>query len=243
MNYIASSLFTTCIDPIRNTKWSPSTTIMDIWYNSGVNVIKNLSETRLLVFYDQLEPSFTQKYNSEYITFIKVEDCNYYSPHDYRWLVYHDFLTNNLNGISNIFFTDISDVIIKQNPFSFIENNILYVGDEYEHPFENWWSISRIGYYLNNLKGFEKIYNEYKKSSFLNAGILGGNIGIVLEFLGLIKNYIGITLDKPYETTDMILFNYILYKYFSTRIKCGEPVNSKFKLNETYREDVWFIHK
>lgn len=243
MNYIVSSLFTTCIDPIRNTRWFPSSNIMDTWYNSGLNIIKQNSNLKLLVFYDQLELSFIQKYDTECITFIKVEDCNNYSPHDYRWLIYNNFLINNINEITNIFFTDISDVIIKQNPFLFVENDTLYVGDEYEYPWENWWSSSRIDYYLNNLDDFKEIYTKNKNSSFLNAGILGGNKNIVLKFLGLMEYFIEITLNKPYETTDMILFNYILYKYFPYNIKHGEPINSKFKLNETHRDDVWFIHK
>lgn len=243
MNYIASSLFTTCVDPIRNTRWSPSLDIIDTWYNSGVNLIKNHSNLKLLVFYDNLEFPTYKKYYPEYITFIKVEDCNNYSPHDYRWLIYNNFLTSNLDSIHNIFFTDISDVIIKQNPFLHIEDNILYVGDEYEYPWENWWSSSRVNYYLNNLNDFKEIYNNYKHSSFLNAGILGGNKNIVLKFLNLMERFIEITLDKPYGTTDMILFNYILYKYFPYNVKHGEPINSKFKLNETHRDDVWFIHK
>ncbi len=243
MNYIVSSLFTTCVDPIRNTKWPLSSTIMDVWYNSSIDIIQKTHNFTLLVFYDQLEPSFLQKYNSEYITFIKVEDCNDYSPHDYRWLVYFNFISNNLSQIDNIFFTDISDVIIKQNPFPHIKNDMLYVGDEYEYPWENWWSSSRVKYYLDNLDSFNEIYEKYKHFPFLNAGILGGNKNIVLKFLDLIKSYIEITLNKPYETTDMILFNYILYKYFSGGVQYGEPINSKFKLNETHREDVWFIHK
>lgn len=243
MNYIASSLFTTCIDPIRNTKWSPSTDIMDVWYNSGVSLIQQNPNFKLLVFYDQLNPNFPQKYNPEYVTFIKVEDCNNYSPHDYRWLIYHNFISTNFIDIDNIFFTDISDVIIKQNPFLHIKNDILYIGDEYEYPWENWWSSPRIKYYLDNLGNFNEIYEKYKYFSFLNAGILGGDKNIVLKFLDLMESYIGLTLDKPYETTDMILFNYILYKYFSDKINHGEPINSKFKLNETNREDVWFIHK
>jgi len=241
MNYIVSSLFTTCIDPIRNTKWSPSSDVMDNWYNSGVNILNDT--LHLLVFYDQLEPTFTQKYNSKHITFIQVEDCENYSPHDYRWLVYHNFLSNNLDSIDNIFFTDISDVIIKQNPFQVIEKDLIYVGDEYEYPWENWWALPRKEYYMSKLSFFPSIYETYKKYPFLNAGIVGGKGIAVLEFLEKMKSYIEITLDKPYETTDMILFNYILYKYFYPNIKHGEPINSKFKLNEIHREDVWFIHK
>jgi hypothetical protein len=241
MNYIISSLFTTCIDPIRNIKWSPSSDIMDNWYNSGKNILNNNSQ--LLVFYDQLESSFKNKYDSKYITFIKVEDCNLFSPHDYRWIIYYNFLRNNVDVVDNIFFTDISDVLIKQNPFQYVEKDTLYIGDEYEYSWENWWALPKIEYYIKNIKNFNGIYEKNKLYPFLNAGILGGEKGIVLKFLEKMKNYIESTLDKPYETTDMIIFNYILHKYFKHNIKHGEPINSKFKLNEIHRNDVWFIHK
>lgn len=241
MNYIISTLFTTCVDPLRNIKWSPSSNIMDNWYYSGEKICEKNSNIKLLVFYDEIDINLLNKFNSKYITFIKVEDCGEYSPHDYRWIVYQNFIENNIDNIENVFFTDISDVLIKQNPFQNIEENTLYMGDELQ-PWENEWVNDRVDYYLNNFSFFTETYKKYKNQTFLNAGILGGKSKIVLEFLNKIIYYISITLDKPYYTSDMLIFNYVLYKYFPNK-KHGFPVNSNFWKNEINRDDVWFIHK
>jgi hypothetical protein len=241
MNYIVSSLFTTCVDPLRNIKWSPSSNIMDRWYYSGEKICKQFDNIQLLVFYDKLDDSILNKFNTNYITFIQVEDCNGYSPHDYRWIIYQNFLENNIDNTQNIFFTDISDVLIKQNPFLNLEKEILYIGDE-NQTWGNEWADVRKNYFLENLPSFKEIHDQYKSHTFLNAGILGGESKIVLEFLNKIVYYTGITLNKPYDTSDMIIFNYILYKYFPNK-KHGFPINSNFWKNEVDREDVWFIHK
>lgn len=241
MNYIASSLFTTCIDPLRNTTWSPSSDIMDSWYYSGEKICEQFNDVRLIVFYDKLDQKIIDKFNPEYISFIQVEDCGSYSPHDYRWMIYQNFLQNNKDNIKNIFFTDISDVLIKQNPFLNIDENILYMGDE-NQPWNNDWVEPRKYYYLNNLPAFSEIFEQYKSFPFLNAGILGGNIKIVSEFTDKIVHYIGLTLDKPYATSDMLIFNYVLYRYFPNK-KHGFPVNSNFWKNEVDRNDIWFVHK
>jgi len=241
MNYIVSSLFTTCVDPLRNIKWSPSSNIMDNWYYSGEAICKQNKDVKLIVFYDELDENLINKFDPEYITFIQVEDCNLYSPHDYRWMVYQNFVENNIDNIDNIFFTDISDVLIKQNPFPHIEKDILYMGDE-QQPWGNEWADARKEYYMDNLPTFPEIHEQYKSYPFLNAGILGGNAEITLKFLDKIVYYTGLTLNKPYATSDMIIFNYVLYAYFPNK-KHGFPVNSNFWKNEINRSDVWFVHK
>ena len=241
MNFIASSLFTTCIDPLTNKKWSPILDIAKDWCESGLKVIDK--NTSLLIFYDNLDSSFINNYNNPSIIFIKVEDCNSYNPYDYRWFIYHNFVENNKDQINNIFFTDISDVIIRTSPFPFIKKHSIYVGDEYFHPWENWWALERNSYYEKNISDFNTIYKKNKSNIFLNAGIIGGDINIISKFLNKMKYYTELTLNKPYDTTDMVLFNFILRKYFPLNLNHGEPINSKFKLNEVHREDVWFIHK
>lgn len=244
MNYIISSLFTTCIDPQRNTKWKPVIETIKNWYLSGKeNVCQYNSNSQLIIFYDVLDNDILEYYFTlDYITLIKVPNCDNYSPHDYRWFVYKSFLEDNYNEVENIFFTDIQDVLIQSNPFLNIDNNVLYCGDEWMHPWENGWAYPKKDYYVHNLPTFLETYINNKNKIFLNAGILGGNKDIVLKFLDKICYYINITLDKPYNTTDMIIFNYIIYKYFPNK-KHGEPVNSKFKEYEESRKDVWFAHK
>lgn len=245
MNYIVTSLFTTCVDPQRNIKWEPNIETLIGWYSSGVeNICSKNPNTHLLLFYDVLPESFVEYYTSlPYIILIKTPDCNQYSPHDFRWFVYQEFLKDNYDDIENIFFTDAQDVLIQSNPFNNIESNILYCGDEWMHPWENEWAIPRNEYYIYNIPEFLELYQIKKHHLFLNAGLLGGNRKIVLEFLNHICYYTNKTLLKPYNTTDMIIFNYVIHKYFPERVKHGEPVNSKFKQHEYSRKDIWFTHQ
>jgi hypothetical protein len=243
MNYIVTSLFTTCFDPQKDIKWDPNIETLNGWYSSG---IKNVCDenTHLLLFYDILSDYIVKYYTSSpYITLIQVPDCGNYSPHDYRWFIYQSFIESNYDDIENIFFTDAQDVIIQSNPFKNIQKGILYCGDEWMHPWENYWSIPRHPYFIQELSDFLEIYQNYHHHQFLNAGILGGDIKIVSKFLDKMCHYINVTLSKPYNTTDMITFNYVLHKYFHNNIKHGTPINSNFKKYEYFRNDVWFIHK
>ena len=239
MNYIVSCLFTTCIDPLRGIKWNFDSRIMDNWYNSGLEICKS-NDIKLIVFHDGLTPEFISKYNPEYITFIQVPECGAHSPHDYRWFIYENFTQNN--EFDKVFFTDISDVLIKSNPFLELDPEVLYMGNEQHHTWNNDWALPRNEYYKTKLKDFTQIFESNNSGPFLNAGVLGGYRDIVLKFLKHIVEYSSITLDKPYATTDMIIFNYIIHKYFNN-IKHGQPVNSVFNKNEFNREDVWFVHK
>jgi len=240
MNYIVSCLFTTCIDPLRGIKWNFDSRIMDNWYNSGVEICKSHNDIKLIVFHDGLDNNFLSKYDLEYITFVQVPNCGEYSPHDYRWFIYENFAQNN--EFDKVFFTDISDIVIKSNPFQSLDPNTLYMGNEQHHTWNNSWALPRNEYYKSKLEDFTQVFESNNSGPFLNAGILGGHRDIVIKFLQHIIDYLSITLDKPYHTTDMIIFNYVIHKHFNT-IKHGEPVNSIFHKNEIHRNDVWFVHK
>lgn len=240
MNYIASCLFTTCIDPLRGIKWDFNPQIINVWYNSGLEICKSSPNTQLIVFHDGLSSEFINQYDLNYINFIQVPECGFYSPHDYRWFIYENFTQNN--QFNSIFFTDISDVIIASNPFLDIDDKVLYMGDEQHHTWNNEWALPRNEYYINNIEDFNLIFNSNNNGPFLNAGVLGGNKSIVLDFLQHMVRYSSTTLDKPYNTTDMILFNYVIHKHFKS-IKHGAPINSIFNQHQINRKDVWFIHK
>ena len=223
MNYIVSCLFTTCVDPLRGVKWDIHPLIMDNWYNSGLKLCESNNNIKLIVFHDGLTDDFISKYNLEYIIFIKTNECENYSPHDFRWFVYENFIQNN--EFENIFITDISDVLIKNNPFLNLEPDRLYVGDEDGKTWDNDWSSPRHFYYQERLSDYDTIYNKNKNNQFLNAGILGGQRYIVLLFLEKMVKYSKLTMDNKHgQITDMLLFNYIHYKYFPKR-KHGFPIN------------------
>jgi hypothetical protein len=50
-------------------------------------------------------------------SFIKVDHDLRFNPNVYRYYIYNEFLELNSASINNIFFTDISDVVVLKNPF------------------------------------------------------------------------------------------------------------------------------
>jgi hypothetical protein len=242
MNYIASSIFTTCIDPQRATKWIPTINTVKDWCESGQAVCEKSEGVHLLVFYDQLPQEILDTFTGEHTTFIQVEDCGEVSPYDYRWIVYSNFIENNQDSINNIFFTDISDVIIKKNPFLEMKPNTLYSGDELGTLWDNPWSNSRSSQHRYMISDYGEVFEQYKDRLLLNCGIVGGSIEVMLDFTRKVYKYMELTIGKSPTDTDMTTHNYVTRKYFPDAIS-GPPLNSVFKRFEVNREDVWFVHK
>ena len=241
MNYIVASIFTDCIDPQRGSKWIPTLSIVKDWVDSGITLCTQNPGIRLVVFFDSLPEDMISYLDTEYVDLIQVDPCNYLSPNEYRWAVYKQFILDSEVPIESIFFTDISDVIIRSNPFLCIEEHTLYSGDE-EVLWNTGWMVDRNPFYIANVDDYLEIFNQYKSTALLNCGIVGGTIDIVTEYLNRIVDITEHTLGKPYETTDMVNHNYVARKYFN-KIVHGAPVNSVFKKFQEDREDVWFIHK
>lgn len=241
MNYIAASIFTTCIDPQRDVKWNPTARDLQDWHASVKALCVEGSNIYPVIFYDQLPLEVLSAFAGDCVTFIQVEDCNYLSPHDYRWIVYKNFVDSNLEEGDIIFFTDITDVVVANDPFPHIQPSVLYSGDE-ETPWDNGWANARSRFHRKTIEDFEQVYQANKNANLLNCGILGGTLDVVNQFLEKAYHYIELTLEKPYDTTDMVTHNYVIRKYFPNVIH-GAPLNSIFKNYEYSRKDVWFIHK
>lgn len=241
MNFIASCIFTACIDPQRNERWKPSFEVLKDWWESGTSICKTHDNIRLIIFYDELPKEIIEKLDNDYTILIPVEAYPTIGPYDYRWLIYNNFIKNNKQSIKNIFFTDISDVIINTSPFENIIEDTLYVGDE-TTDLSNNWIVIRTPYYLENVEDFEGIYNRYLKDPLLNCGIVGGSINIMEKYLEKMSSFTESTINKPEWITDMVNHNYVIRKHFD-KIIHGAPVNSIFKGFELNRKDVWFIHK
>jgi hypothetical protein len=238
MNYIISTLFTLCGDPFRAIEWEPYwKTAMDEWYKSGIQF---KDEFQLIAFVDTETERYEEKYPD--MIFIQVDPCpKHISIHDYRWLIYESFIEDN--EFDNAFFTDISDVVIKQNPFLQLEDDVLYTGDEETKVWDNDWADNKHLYFINKVYDYKYYYQLNKNNRFLNAGIVGGREKTIKQFISKMADYTKRTcMDKSPQISDMLLFNYVAYKHFPKR-QHGQPVNSEFTKFEKDRDDVWFVHK
>jgi hypothetical protein len=237
-NVIMTTYFCKKKDPQRK-NYAPCDDFIYIkpWYNS----IKRLG-LRGIIFHDGMSKKFIKQYETENIRFEYVDSKKFeYSLNDQRFLIYYDYLLKH-SEISNVFMTDGNDVKLVKSPFNNICNN-LCVGSEKGKIKTNKWLQTKI----NILNSNNNLNCEWKNKNvnIYNAGILGGNRKIVMEFLKEMRN-IFIILDKKQkkENLNMSIFNYVMFNNFSNKnILTGEKLHSVFKEYQNNRKDVYFIHK
>lgn len=226
------------------------------WYNSILKLKLNG-----VIFHDGLSNDFINKYTTDKINFLYVDSEEFsYSKNDYRFLIYYNFLKYNKN-IKNIFMTDGNDVIIKNNPFSYINDNnkkynknFYYVCSEFRRKLKDnnftKFNFNRINKYIKNPNKKFKIetFEKNQDNILFNAGILGGNRNNMLYFLRLMKEKFNKTfryIPKKFHdrNINMIVFNYVIYDIIGPENAItGHPLHSLFTRYEK-RNDVIFSHK
>lgn len=231
-NYIVSTYLTSGIDHQRGKKQQKN----DVSYiQKWAESIAHLG-LQAVVLHDGLSTIFMSQF--QHVWFIKVDKVpDGLQLYDYRWVLYLEFMMNN--SCDGVFFTDISDVVVKRNPFYEMQPERLYCGDEPTSIRDCVWlqKASKCPV-LSKLADFR--YFLSSNDTLLNAGILGGSNRIVFSFLLDMNLAIEKVRRRPIDgTVDMPIFNYVIQRYSPVH---GFPVNSVFKKYEE-RNDVWFIHK
>jgi hypothetical protein len=187
------------------------------------------------------------KYSSN-IDFVKVQFNGKYNTNIFRYFLYNDYIKENNAAIENIFITDITDVVVVNNPFVqplFMNNvNSIFCGDE-PKLLDNDWMHNHSTHLRNKINDYAIYEEEFKTATLLNCGIVGGSIAVMQPFLEKLCD-----IHDKYNTDnttaytgDMGAFNYLARTKYNTHIIHGAPVNSIFKMYETERLDCWFRHK
>lgn len=161
------------------------------------------------------------------------------NPYFKRWFAYYDYLVRNRDAYSWVFCVDATDVELLFYPEP-IPGKI-YVGDEPTHVLNDWLvqNHPRTNSFYNTL------YNRYPSNQLMNAGILGGYVEDVMQFLRhLIDRYAAMVQGRMNTgMTDMALFNSICYDSpVADKIISGGKVNTEFKANRRNYYS-WFKHK
>jgi hypothetical protein len=242
-NSIVASHITGVYDVNRNT----------ILANDDFSIIsdwaKSITALNLqgIIFHNNFSEATCQAHQSDCIRFIKVDYDIRYNPNVYRYFLYNKFLKLYSHQIDNIFFTDISDVIVLKNPFLerlYLDNeNTLFCGDEPEI-LDNVWMQNHAEHLRNKILDYASYEEKFKNHILLNCGIIGGKASIMKSF---IQDLWTIHQSFNYDnstifTGDMGAFNYLVRTQYNERIIHGNPVNTVFK---KYFADssCWFQHK
>ncbi len=201
-----------------------------------------------VLFHNHLSPATCKAHQHKKLTFVKVEHDTRYNANIYRYFVYEKFLTVYPDHLDSFFVTDVSDVVLVQNPFIqplFVENpTSIFCGDEPKVLGNTWMQNhgTHLRAKIDNYASFEAKFHDYP---LLNCGIIGGSAPLMRQLIQRIAE-----IHSKYNgdnntafTGDMGAFNYILRTQFGEKIKHGFPVNTNFKAYEVGRNDCWFRHK
>jgi hypothetical protein len=201
-----------------------------------------------IIFHNNFSEQTCDRFQNESIAFVRVEHNPRFNPNVFRYWVFNDFLQHHIQHFTNIFITDICDVVVVQNPFihpHFIANpEALFCGDEPKTLDDEWmWAHST--HLRSTIADFAAYESQFKQEALLNCGIIGGSASLMFNFIQQLcvlherSNYD----NRTAYTGDMGAFNYLARTQFNNRIKHGTPVNTIFKQYETERNDCWFRHK
>jgi hypothetical protein len=201
-----------------------------------------------IIFHNNFTAETCQKYENDYISFVRVEYNAAFNPNVFRYFVYRDFVEKNMDLFNNIFVTDISDVTLMKNPFSeafFKENpQSIFCGDE-PKILNNEWMNEHSTHLRNNLPDYADYEKSFGDETLLNCGIIGANAPLFFQFIQQLCaiHERGNRENKTAFTGDMGAFNYLVRTKFNEQLKHGAPVNTVFKGYEDDRQDCWFRHK
>ena len=206
------------------------------------------SKIRGIIFHNNFSKETCEKFQNDYVFFVKIEYNTQFNPNVYRYFVYEHFLQQNLKHIQNIFVTDISDVVVLKNPFEekfFKENETsIFCGDEPKN-LQNEWMEAHAANLREKITDYAAYEQKFANETLLNCGIIGGEASLMYAFIKeLCSIHQQFNFDNKTEYTgDMGAFNYLMRTKFNNTLKHGAPINTVFKMYESERDDCWFRHK
>lgn len=220
LNFLLTAQITTLLDTQRGIKW-------EFYPDAGKDLFDSLNGSCIIKnFTDHLWYEHRHSGNSDW-HYAKPQHDN---PYFAVWFIYRDYL-RNIDPHCMVWITDLTDVKMLRDPFPHMKRNTLYVGDEAGQNTGNLW--------LRRHHPHAKFYRLFKaRLPLLNAGLLGGTVGIVLEFCERICELAGL----ENQHTEMAAFNQVAYEFFKNRMYHGPQVNTIFKAWADNGQ-AWFQHK
>lgn len=230
-NLVLASYFTSQPDPQKNLFWKAD---INRLYPLIDSVIKK--NEKIIIFHD----CFDNTHDIKNCEFIRTLPNPYFVPTVARWEIYLDYLSVNSKRIKNVFCVDSTDVQMLNNPFPFINLDILYCGSEYQWKVGDRWLQKRKKNI--NILDYDNVLDENKNNVMLNAGIVGGHVLLVKDFLEKLTDLHNSNSKKVRKSLDMPIFNYCVMKYFPNNYVTGDIVHTPYRRKIT-QSSSWWKHK
>lgn len=191
-------------------------------------LINSVKSSRLIVLHD----CFDDVKDTDKVEFVRV--TTNISPYFERWVAYRKWMTENKEWLGNVFCIDATDVEILREPDWDSLGDMLWTGDENEVVGCEWMRKH------HGNRTIQEFIAANKDKQLLNAGVVGGRVDVVGEFIRQMVDFI--SFENAGET-DMGLFNYMAYSNWSGRIRNGRGVTTVFKGFEKDNKVSWLRHK
>ena len=219
-------------------------------YELVKNWAESVADSKIcgIIFHNNFKKETCEKFQNDYVSFVKIEYNTQFNPNVYRYFVYKNFIQQHLKLLENIFVTDISDVVVLKNPFGekfFKENSkSIFCGDE-PKKLENEWMQAHAANLRVQITDYAVYEQKFANETLLNCGIIGGEVSLMYDFIKeLCSIHQHFNFDNKTEFTgDMGAFNYLMRTKYNNELKHGAPINTVFKMYESERTDCWFKHK
>src|SRR5690606_5374839 len=95
---------------------------------------------------------------------------------------------------------------------------------------------------LLNIPDYRQVIEANKDQTLINCGIVGGSYKMAMKYLEKRSYLHNKYTDGVLKSTDMAVFNYIMWSNFKENMVSGVKVNTKFKVYEK-NNISWFRHK
>lgn len=213
MNTVITTLLTARVDPQRGVKWEPDISVIAKWARSirGANVV---------VLVDEATKSMS---SVEIVRGTSLDKSPYFARWD-RVLEYLETCTSEF-----VWVTDGTDVTMLREPWADMRPGTLYVGSEPE--LVGFWWMKAAHQDVGSLAWI----GAHEGLPLLNAGIVGGDLATVTEFVTALQEM----LIKHPDDSDMAAFNMTVS---SRPYTSGCTVHTVFK---SYSDNgvAWWMHK
>lgn len=229
MNIIFAAYLNHKPDPQRNITWGNPEELYDL----AKSVSRN--GENLEIFYNNL----TGMKHFPGVKYMIKSDLSSYVPNVARWFIYYEELKSRPE-IDFLWMVDSTDVVLLHSPFQHMEDDVLYVGEEWAQKVDNLWMRTRQEPFII-FDDYRQIIEKNANKTLPNCGLIGGSRKMILAYLEYATKYHQKTSINLNNSTDMAVFNYTIWKHFPEVLEQGPHINTKFKKYEY--TNAWWKHK
>lgn len=194
----------------------------------------------LIIFVYNISQSTITKIRSFGVIVYDVpEKYRYKQVINFRWKIYEDFLTSNINKYNLVLSTDLRDVFFQKDFFKYYDYNRSFLGVALEdgylsQPFNKKWLIDAYG---------EDLYNKIKNQRIICVGTVWGTIDKLIEFSKVMWEILDSEWSLRLHVIEQAVANYIIYhdKMFDDCLIKSENKNGLIMtIGLTKEENIYF---